>query len=402
MSDNKIAATLAAAMAAPDAPSEQRIIVKYKRDLSTATRPLAGVARPKHFSLVPAAAMRASAEQIRALAADPGVETIWPDLKVHTCLDVSAPHIQAPQVWAAGYTGRNVPVAIVDTGIDPTHPDFAGRIIAMADFTGEGTSDNHGHGTHVAGITAGAGSTYKGIAPEAQIYAAKVLHGDGSGYMSEVMAGLEWAVQQNVKVINLSLGGEGPCDGTDALSTTCDAVVDQGVMVCVAAGNSGPGASTVGAPGCARKVLTVGACSNTDAIASFSARGPTGDGRVKPDVLLPGVSIASCRAQGTSMGTPVDTLYTRASGTSMATPHAAGVAALLLEAFPALTPAELKARIMTTAISLGLAANTQGSGRADAYRAYDGTPSPTPTPTPTPTPPTGCLLSILHLFKTGQ
>jgi serine protease AprX len=402
MSDNKINATLAEAMAGPGAPPEQRIIVKYKRELSTGKRPLAGVARPRHFSLVPAAAMRASLEQIRTLAADPDVETIWPDLIVHTCLDVSAPHIHAPQVWAAGYTGRNVPVAIVDTGIDPSHPDFAGRIAAMEDFTGEGARDNHGHGTHVAGITAGSGNKYKGIAPEAQIYAAKVLHGDGSGYMSEVMAGLEWAVQQNVKVLNLSLGGEGPCDGTDALSATCDAAVDRGVMVCVAAGNSGPGASTVGPPGCARKILTVGACSNSDAIASFSSRGPTSDGRVKPDVVLPGVDITSCRAQGTSMGTPVDSLYTRASGTSMATPHATGIVALLVEAFPALTAAELKERMMITAISLGLDANTQGRGRVDAYGAYDGTPTaPGPTPIPTPQP-TGCLLSILHLLTPRQ
>jgi subtilisin family serine protease len=173
------------------------------------------------------------------------------------------------------------------------------------------------------------------------------------------------------------------------------------VMVCVAAGNSGPGARTVGPPGCAHKVLTVGACSNSDAIASFSSRGPTSDGRVKPDVVLPGVNIASCRAQGTSMGTPVDTLYTRASGTSMATPHATGIVALLVEAFPALTPAELKERMMITAINLGLDVNTQGQGRADAYGAYDGTPTPGPTPTPTPTP-TGCLLSILHLFPSRQ
>jgi serine protease AprX len=399
MSNGKINPVLMEAMAAPGAPSEHRVIVKYREGVTLATRPLAGVVRAQHFSLIPAAAMTVSVDQIGALAADPAVEIVWPDLPVHTCLDVSVPHIHAPQVWAAGFTGRNVPIAIVDTGIDPSHPDFAGRIAAMQDFTGEGPRDNHGHGTHVAGITAGAGNKYKGVAPEAQLYAAKVLHGDGSGYMSEVMAGLEWAVQQNVKVINMSLGGVGPCDGTDALSTTCDAAVDRGVMVCVAAGNYGPAVSSVGPPGCARKVLTVGASSNDDAIASFSARGPTSDGRVKPDILLPGVGIASSRAQGTTMGTPVDTLYTRASGTSMATPHAAGLVALLLEAFPGLTPAQLKERLMSTAINLGLDANTQGKGRADAYQAYQGAASP---PQPPPPQPDGCLVSILQLFMPGR
>ena len=397
MSDIKIASALEEQMAAPDAPEEHRIIVRYREDLSIASRPLAGVS-PQHFLLVPATAMRASAEQVRELAANPEVEHIWPDLPVHICLDASASHIRAPQVWAAGHTGRDVSIAVVDTGIDPGHPDFAGRIMAMQDFTGEGARDEHGHGTHVAGIVAGAGNKYKGVAPEASIYVAKVLHSDGSGYMSEVMAGLEWAVQQNVQVINLSLGGLGPCDGSDALSTTCDAAVNRGVMVVVASGNYGPGASTVGPPGCARKVLTVGASSNQDAIASFSARGPTSDGRVKPDVLMPGVDIVSCRAQGTSMGAPVDALYTRSSGTSMATPHATGAAALLLEAFPNLTPVQLKERLMNTAKDLGLDANAQGKGRADAYQAYLGTPFTSPPPPPAP----GCLVSILQLFTPGR
>lgn len=398
MSENKIAPALAEALAAPGAPQEHRIIVKYREHIALTARPLMGIPRAQHFFLIPAAAMRASAEQVQALAADPAVEHIWPDLPVHTCLDVSVPFIRAPQVWEAGFTGRDVPIAIVDTGIDPGHPDFAGRVVAMEDFTGEGPRDNNGHGTHVAGIAAGAGNRYKGIAPEARIYSAKVLHGDGSGYMSEVMAGLEWAVQQNVRVINLSLGGVGPCDGTDALSTTCDAAVDHGVMVCVAAGNYGPGASTVGPPGCARKVLTIGACSNQDTIANFSARGPTSDGRVKPDILLPGVGIVSCRAQDTTMGVPVDALYTRASGTSMATPHGTGIVALLLEAFPDLTPSQLKERLMNTAKNLGLDANAQGKGRADAYQAYLNTPfGPPNIPTPTP----GCLFSILHLFMPG-
>jgi len=397
VSNIKIAPALAEAIAAPGAPPEHRVIVKYRKEISVSSRPLAGIVSAQHFVLIPATAMRASAAQIRDLAGDPTVERIWPDLLVHTCLDASVPHIRAPQVWAAGFTGRDVPIATLDTGIDPGHPDFVGRIAAMQDFTGEGARDNHGHGTHVAGIAAGAGNRYKGVAPESRIYAAKVLHADGSGYMSEVMAGLEWAVQQNVKVINLSLGGVGPCDGSDALSVTCDAVVDQGVMVCVAAGNYGPGASTIGPPGCARKVLTVGACSNQDVVAGFSARGPTSDGRMKPDVVMPGVDIVSCRAQGTSMGTPVDALYTRAAGTSMATPHATGTVALLLEAFPDLTPVQLRERLMATAKDLGQDANAQGKGRADTYQAYLGTPFTPPVP-PTP----GCLVSILHLFTPGR
>lgn len=398
MTDIKISAALSGIMASPGAPEKHRVIVRYRRDVALANRPLsASAAEPQHLTLIPATAMLASTDEVQALAADPTVEKVWPDLKVHTCLDASVPHIQAPLVWAAGFTGRHVAVAIVDTGIDPSHPDFVGRVAGMQDFTGEGNRDNNGHGTHVAGIAAGAGNKYKGVAPEASLYIAKVLHGDGSGYMSEVMAGIEWAVQQNVRVINMSLGGVGPCDGTDALSTTCDAAVDHGVMVCVAAGNYGPTASSVGPPGCARKVLTLGASSNQDVIASFSARGPTSDGRVKPDVLLPGVDIVSCRAQGTSMGTPVDALYTRASGTSMATPHATGVVALLLEAYPTLTPAQLKDRIMNAAINLNQDPNAQGKGRADAYRAYQGEQGP-PTPPQPPPQPGGCLISILQLL----
>jgi subtilisin family serine protease len=401
MTEIKIASSLTEMMAAPGAPDEHRIIVRYRRPMTIASRPITG-APAQQLSLIPATATRATARQIQELAANPEIERIWPDLPVHICLDVSVPHIRAPMVWEAGYTGREVPIAILDTGIDTGHPDFAGRIVAMEDFAGDGMDDGHGHGTHVAGIAAGAGSKYRGVAPEASLYVAKVLRNDGSGYMSDVMAGLEWAVQQNVRVANLSLGGVGPCDGTDALSTACDAAVDRGVLVCVAAGNYGPGASTVGPPGCARKPLTVGACSTQDAIAAFSARGPTSDGRVKPDVLLPGVGVVSCRSEGTSMGAPVDALYTRASGTSMATPHAAGVAALLLEAFPELTPTQLKLRMMNTARDLGLDANAQGSGRVDVLQAYVGEspppPEPTPSPPPAPSEPAGCLPALLGLL----
>jgi serine protease AprX len=368
----------------------------------------------KHtYQLVPAVATRVTQARLEELTDDPDVELIWPDLEVHTMLDESVPIIRAPLVWEAGDTGQGVKVAIVDTGIDPEHPDFAGRIVIVTDFTGEGAADNNGHGTHVAGIIAGSGAAsdgkYRGVAPGASLMAAKVLKGSGSGLMSDVMAGVEWAVQQGAQVINLSLGGPPtPCNGTDALSATCDAAVEAGVVVCVAAGNSGPRERTIGSPGCARQVITVGATvsgpTDYDSIADFSSRGPTSDGRVKPDVAMPGVDIVSARAHGTSMGTPVNDFYTQASGTSMATPHASGVAALVLQKEPSLTPAQVKERMMRAGRDMGLDPNTQGSGRVDAYDAYLGEageplpPPPGPPPPPPPPPPgSGCLPVLVML-----
>ncbi len=350
----------------------------------------------RHFRLIPATAVRLKAEELKALEEDPRVEAIWLDKPVYALLDVSVPLIRAPQVWERGFTGRGVKVAVVDTGIDYQHPDFAGRIAAFTSFVGGDGRDDHGHGTHVAGIIAGSGEAsggkYRGVAPEALLLSAKVLRADGSGMMSDVMAGIEWAVEQGARVINLSLGSPGPCDGTDALSAMCDAAVKAGVVVCAAAGNDGPAPMTVGSPGCAREVITVGASDDKDQVASFSSRGPTADGRVKPDILFPGVGIVSCRAGGTSMGNPLDDFYTSASGTSMATPHASGVAALLLEAYPDLTPAQVKARMMGSAMNLKLDPNTQGAGRGDALAALE-------LEMPQPPKPKGCLYFIKALFE---
>jgi serine protease AprX len=206
-----------------------------------------------------------------------------------------------------------------------------------------------------------------------------------------------------VHVINMSLGGDGTCDGTDALSVTCDAAVERGVVMCVAAGNSGPGPNSVGSPGCAKNVVTIGATDREDQVASFSSRGPTSDGRAKPDVCFPGVNIVSCRAAGTTLGTPFNDLYTVASGTSMATPHASGACALLLQAKAGLSPEQVKDLLMNTAKSLGLDANSQGKGRADVFAAYESelgqTPEPTPTPNPEPMPKqSGCLQMFKNLL----
>jgi serine protease AprX len=373
-----------------------RIIVQYRTGPIDLAEAVAGVAATHYaFRLISASVHTVLPSAIDALAHLEAVQMIWLDEPVHTMLDVSVPLIGAPYVWQHGITGKGIKVGIVDTGIDPSHPDFAGRIAQMKDFTGEGPNDNHGHGTHVAGIVGGSGAAsggkYRGVAPECLYYTAKVLRGDGSGSTSDVIAGVEWAVQQGAQVINLSLGSDGACDGTDALSVTCDAAVSRGIAVCVAAGNAGPAASTVGSPGCARTVITIGATSKSDEVADFSSRGPTSDNRIKPDVCFPGVSIVSCRATGTTMGTPVDASYTNASGTSMATPHATGACALLLEANPSLSPQQVKDLIMSTAKNLGVPANVEGDGRAQVDKAYQEAvpqtaPAPVPSPSPSPSP----------------
>lgn len=402
---------------------EIRIIVAHKPFQETlAAASALGTTTTQTFTrLLPGSAMIATPNAIRVLAQRPDVEMIWLDEEVHTLLNVSVPLIDVPPVWAEGITGKGVLVGIVDTGIDHQHPDLTGRIKSSKDFTGEGDTDNNGHGTHVAGIVGGTGAAsqgkYRGVAYECDYVIAKVLKGNGSGLMSDVIAGMEFCVDEGAQVLNLSLGGGTANDGTDAISVACDNAVDAGVVVCVAAGNSGPGAKTVGSPACARKVITVGATDKQDGIANYSSRGPTSDGRIKPDVCFPGSSITSARAKGTAMGIPVNDFYTTASGTSMATPHATGTCALLLQKVPTLKPAEIKAAFMANTKNLGLDDNTQGKGRVivlNVYRSFAGPvppepepPPPTPEPpTPTPIPPEppptggGCL-SLIKSFLSG-
>lgn len=423
MGEHKFNAMLAESVRVAAEEKEIRIIVKYRTGIATnviAAREVPSGGRVGHvYRRIPARAMTLRAGDIAAYATDDDVERVWPDLPVHIWLDDSVPLLEVPRVWTESGRGSGVKIAIVDTGIDLEHSDFKDRIRATRDFTGKGSvADGHGHGTHVAGIAAGSGAAgvgrYVGVAPEALFYVAKVLDDNGDGMMSDVMAGIEWAVDEGAQVINLSLGAPGPGDGDDALSTLCDAAVEEGAIVCAAAGNSGPGASTVGPPGVARLVITIGATNKSDGIAGFSSRGPTADGRVKPDVVFPGVGIVSARAAGTSMGTPVSDRYTSANGTSMATPHATGAVTLLLEAYPHLTPAEIKDVLMRSAKDLGLDGNIQGSGRAQVYNAYaslkpveppepptEPEPPEPPEPPIEPEPPTpppggGCLTAILR------
>jgi serine protease AprX len=386
------------------APEERlRVIVRYHERMPTIVTRSAS-ARMRTYSLLPMVALELSAADARLLAESDETEQMWLDLPVHICLDASAPLIGAPQVWAAGLRGQGLVVAVVDTGVDSSHPDLLGRVTLTRDFSGQGFVDNHGHGTHVAGIIAGNGAAsngvYTGIAPEATLMAAKVLRGDGSGNMSDVMAGVDWAALNGAHVINLSLGADENGDGSDALSQICDAAVARGVVVCVACGNAGPGPGTVGTPGCARDVITVGASDQSDHVASFSSRGPTTDNRVKPDLCFPGVAIAACRAAGTSMGQTIDQYYTAASGTSMATPHCAGACALLLQADRTRSPLVIKNLLTGSAKDLQTDVYAQGSGRAQVFEAYQGNIGPKP---PEPPPPSGdgCAAAMRRLADLG-
>ncbi len=416
------ALSVAQALAVETEPEPLPIIVRYRlqRDQPLAAFSAEAAIEPQRtFTLLPCVSTKATPDEIDRLAENPAVERIWYDMPVHALLDVSVPHIGANRVWKKGDEGAGVKVAILDTGCDMTHPDLKDRVRVSEDFSGKGSAqDGNGHGSHVAGIIAGTGAAsqgkYRGVAPAADLYIAKVLDDSGNGRMSDVMAGLDWAVSQKAQVVNLSLGSNASCDGTDALSEACDAAVGRGVVVVVAAGNSGPGSRTIGSPGCAREVITIGASTDEDDVANFSSRGPTSDGRVKPDVVLPGVNIISARAADTSLGNgTVDEYYTSLSGTSMATPHAAGVAALILAAKSSLSPRQVKEIFKATAVDLELSLNTQGSGRVDAYAAWqmarsDDVPEPEPPPEPPPEPgptppppdqaPSGCLLALIQML----
>ncbi|WP_207899246.1 S8 family peptidase [Amycolatopsis pittospori] len=304
-----------------------------------------------------------------------GISQVRLDRKVRVALDKSTGQVGAPSAWSSEWTGKGTTVAVVDTGIDEKHPDLAGKTVASADFSGEGdVVDRHGHGTHCASIIAGTGAAsggrYKGVAPDAKLVVAKVFDASGEGDTAQVMAGIDWAVAQGAKIVNLSLGA-GVSDGADPLSEQLDTLsAKSGTLFVVAAGNSGPGDRTVTTPGAATSALTVGAVGRDNSIAWFSSRGPRlRDAAVKPEITAPGVGIVAARAADTAMGEPVDDSYTAASGTSMATPHVAGAAAILLQQQPGLTWQKLKNTLVTTAKDVGLRWHEQGAGLLDVARA---------------------------------
>lgn len=310
-----------------------------------------------------------------------GTEIALPKQAFHM-VDAARHTVGADAMWDKGVTGKGVAVAVIDTGVAP-HKDLGNRIIAFQDFVNHRADayDDHGHGTHVSGTIACDGRAsrgyLKGVAPDADIVGIKVLDGAGSGEFSDVIAGIQWAVQNkekyHIKVFNLSLGGA--IEETykdDPVVQAIEAAESAGILPVIAAGNSGPIAQTIGTPANAPHALSVAALDDRgtpwrwdDRMALFSSRGPTPiDGLAKPDVAAPGVAIVAPRANTNG--------YTSMSGTSMATPMTAGSAALLLSAHPEKTPAQVKAALMDSAHHLwGWGPNTQGRGAIDVPAALE-------------------------------
>ncbi|HUL62885.1 MAG TPA: S8 family serine peptidase [Methanocella sp.] len=336
-----------------------------------------------------------AAEQLRQL---PGVRYVEKDITFHASLECSAPQIGAPVAWETGLTGKGVTVCVVDTGIDGTHPDLKGRIVGWKDIVGNSTTpyDDFGHGTHCAGIIAGngaaSGGKYRGIAPEAKLIGVKVLGKNGAGNESDILAGIQYAAGTDANVISLSLGSD------EHSQAICDAVseaVHKGKIVVCAVGNSGPKSGTVGCPADNKDAIAVGAVDGKDYVCSFSSRGPTKDGEVKPDVVAPGWKVVSCRACGIMDSKAIDNYYLAESGSSMACPMVSGTVALMVQKDPKLTPERAKEILHETACHLGATCpnNDCGYGRVNisgALACLDGTwkaPAPKPAPAPSPADP---------------
>ncbi|MFE2277851.1 S8 family serine peptidase [Streptomyces sp. NPDC059454] len=305
-----------------------------------------------------------------------GIAHVWLDGVRKASLDTSVAQIGTPKAWAAGYDGKGVTIAVLDTGVDAGHADLKGQVTESKNFSSAATvGDKVGHGTHVASIAAGTGAlskgTYKGVAPGAKILNGKVLDDAGFGDDSGILAGMEWAAAQGADVVNMSLGGMDTAE-VDPLEAAVNKLsAEKGVLFAIAAGNEGP--QSVGSPGSADAALTVGAVDDKDQLADFSSTGPrVGDGAVKPDVTAPGVDITAASAKGNDIAKEVGEKpagYMSISGTSMATPHVAGAAAILKQQHPEWTYAELKGALTGSTKGGKYTPFEQGSGRVQVDKA---------------------------------
>ena len=266
----------------------------------------------------------------------------------------------------SGYTGKHVGVCVLDTGIFP-HIDFTGRILAFQDFIGHRIRpyDDNSHGTHVCGIIGGDGRASKGrirgIAPGCSLIVLKVLDRTGNGRKEDVLQAFRWILENKryygIRVVNISVGTT--CRRAEdhrVLIAGVEQLWDAGLVVVAAAGNQGPKPGSVTAPGCSKKIITVGSSDMLSGKQAVSGRGPTFECVCKPDLVAPGRQIMAC--------TPgAGNLYSMKSGTSMSTPLVSGAIALALEKDSLLSNVEIKMMLRDSCDDMGLPRNQQGWGK---------------------------------------
>ncbi len=316
--------------------------------------------------------------------------------------------IEAPEAWSRS-TGAGVVVALMDTGIG-AHPDLpAGKVLARVNLAGTAGVglDPAGHGTHLAGVIAGHGTTFRGVAPDARLVDIRVLDQNGNGTLRSVVAGFDWLLKNRkaltIRVLNLSLGTtQRSSYHADLLAALAESAWFAGIAVVAAAGNDGPVPGTIATPGADPFVITAGSfddqgtpSTQDDRESAFSSRGATVDGFAKPDVLAPGRRVVSLRANGSLLEvtkpgrvvTNTDTnasvnlnantrnnanLYIRMSGTSVSSAMVSGVAALVLSAHADYTPTKTKGALvasgrgLTGSVSRAVTATTALTERPSA------------------------------------
>jgi subtilisin family serine protease len=313
---------------------------------------------------------------------------IWLDGVRKSTLDVSVPMIGTPGAWAAGYDGTGVTVAVLDTGIDDTHPDLAGKVVARRNFVPDMETglDLNGHGTHVSSTIAGSGAAsggrYKGVAPGASLLDAKVCwdaQGPGSCSDSAILEAMQWAASSGAKVVNMSLGGPDQV-GLDPLEQAVnDLSAEYGTLFVSSAGNWGGPTRQVGSPSTADAALSVANFDKTGELYPTSLRGPRiGDFAVKPEIGAPGADITAARSPSALGHLPAGP-YVSLTGTSMASPHVAGAAALLAQAHPDWTGARFKETLMASAVPApAYDVFAQGAGIVNVARALGQAVTATP------------------------
>lgn len=360
------------------------IIITYKSDKKMKEGKISSLSNKMNCNLpiVNGCACEMCINSILELTTDPDVEFISYDAKVFAVMDIARKSIGADLVLNTGYTGKNVTVAIIDTGISP-HADLIypnNRIVGFKDFVNNETRayDDNGHGTHCAGILAGNGyaskGKYKGIAPEANILSIKVLDESGNGNTSDILSTVQWIIDNKevykTRIINFSLGAIAQSrERRDPLVKAANHAIDNNLIVIAAVGNSGPLRNTILSPATSRHVISVGALDDRrssgldDAIAEFSSRGPTLDRIKKPDLIAPGVNIMSLSNTNLSN-------YNSLSGTSMSAPMVSGAAALLLNENPNYTHFDIKRKLLNACSRIKASAYDQGAGVLDISKIF--------------------------------